>query len=107
MKAITNGSKKGKARVASEKFKNDDLPRGAHQGNRFRRYFISTVLYWAGDVSDPWNFVEATQIEAMQASWDAIFEDPLTGALVPHIIFPRKAVTYVVFVLFYILTVFY
>ncbi|KAH7917558.1 hypothetical protein BV22DRAFT_1135311 [Leucogyrophana mollusca] len=95
VKATSNGSKKGKARVASEKFKNDDLPQGAHQGNRFRRYFISTVLYWAGDVSDPWNFVEATQIEAMQASWDAIFEDPLTGALVPHIILPRKAVSYV------------
>jgi hypothetical protein len=66
--------KKSKARA-----KNNDLPAGAHDKDRFRRVFIPTLIWFEGYQPDGWKVDDDEHIRAMQAIWLTSF-----GSSVPH-----------------------
>jgi hypothetical protein len=67
-------SKKSKTRA-----KNNDLPTGAHDNDRFRHTFIPTLVWWTAYQPDAWKVDDNDLIYAMREIWQAVY-----GRSVPH-----------------------
>jgi len=74
-----------------KKFRNDDLPRGCQDENRWRGNFIPTFLWYAAYQMDPWNLEEDTAVDAMQKIWNELY-----GKAIPYHITAHDAVYIIV-----------
>ncbi|KAF8495461.1 hypothetical protein F5888DRAFT_1635530 [Russula emetica] len=70
-----------------KKFRNEDLPRGCQDDNRWRGNFIPTFLWYAAYQVDPWNLEEDAAVDAMQQIWNQLY-----GKAIPYQIAPHDAV---------------
>lgn len=59
--------------------KNGDLPIGAHDGERFRRLFVPTLIWYTAFQSDPWKIDDSDHVNAMQEIWNKVY-----GKTVPY-----------------------
>jgi hypothetical protein len=67
-----------------KKFRNEDLPRGCQDDNRWRGNFIPTFLWYAAYQNDPWNLEEDAAVNAMQRIWDTLYSKAIPYRIVPH-----------------------
>jgi hypothetical protein len=74
-----------------KKFRNEDLPRGCQDDNRWRRNFIPTFLWYAAYQTDPWNLEEDAAVDAMQQIWNQLY-----GKAIPYRIMTHDAVYIIV-----------
>lgn len=88
-------SKKPKSRA-----KNVDLPAGAHDGHRFQRVFIPTLVWFLSFQDDAWKVDDKELIRAMQGIWVIIY-----GRQIPYKIKLNDAVFQVVSRSLYILSI--
>lgn len=63
----------------SKRFKNDDLPTGSHDNDRFRRSFVPTVTWFDAFQPDAWRVADEERLRAFRAAWVAVYGDS-----VPH-----------------------
>ncbi|KAN0109337.1 hypothetical protein V8E52_009381, partial [Russula decolorans] len=70
-----------------KKFRNEDLPRGCQDQNRWRKRFIPTFLWYTAYQMDPWNLEEDAAVDAMQQIWNQIY-----GKAIPYQITTHDAV---------------
>ena len=61
-----------------KKWKNEHLPKCCMEGNRWRKHFVSTYIWFVSFQRDPWNIPDTTACKAMQMIWDAIYDEPYT-----------------------------
>lgn len=74
-----------------KKFRNEDLPRGCQDDNRWRGNFIPTFLWYAAYQMDPWNLEEDAAVDAMQQIWNQLY-----GKAIPYQITTHDAVYIIV-----------
>jgi hypothetical protein len=75
-----------------KKFRNEDLPHGCQDENRWCGKFIPTLLWFvAYSQTDPWNLDEHGVIKAMQLIWDKLY-----GNAIPYQITVQDAVYIIV-----------
>ena len=67
-------TKKRKATIT-----NNDLPVGAHDGNRFRHVYVPSNIWWMAFQPNPFKAEKDPQVSFMRASWKVIY-----GNTVPH-----------------------
>ncbi|KAI0750635.1 hypothetical protein C8Q80DRAFT_1267961 [Daedaleopsis nitida] len=60
-------------------YKNSDLPKGAHDQNRWRGIFIPTFLTHMGTLDDPWTVNDHKFLHLLQELWNAVY-----GSSVDH-----------------------
>ncbi|KAN0107709.1 hypothetical protein V8E52_009876 [Russula decolorans] len=70
-----------------KKFRNEDLPCGCQDQNRWCKRFIPTFLWYTAYQMDPWNLEEDAAVDAMQQIWNQIY-----GKAIPYQITTHDAV---------------
>jgi hypothetical protein len=73
-----SGSRSRQASAAPEKnrkYKNEDLPVGCIDGNRWRGCFIPSYIWFLAFQDDPWRVSDNAAVKGMQKIWDAIYNE--------------------------------
>lgn len=73
--------------TAKDRAGNDHLPAGAHDGGRFRKKYIPTVIAYISPLLDAFKFSDKELLNIYQASWNTVY-----GSVVPYKIEVRDAV---------------
>ncbi|KAN0105548.1 hypothetical protein V8E52_010929 [Russula decolorans] len=67
-----------------KKFRNEDLPCGCQDQNRWRKRFIPTFLWYTAYQMDPWNLEEDAAVDAMQQIWNQIYGKAIPYQITTH-----------------------
>jgi hypothetical protein len=68
-----NGRRKKGLGEVKKVFSNKDLPAGCLDQDRWRKWFITTYIWWVAHLDDVWNINCMDACDALQILWDTIF----------------------------------
>jgi hypothetical protein len=92
IRSITNYLSQASLKIQSKiaaTAQNSSLPPGAHELNRWTRYFLPTVIkYVGGGQNDIWTLDERETMNILQEIWNWVYsgKDPIGGTKVVHVV---------------------